>query len=130
MPTAPAGSRRNASPGQRSTRRSTDTAARRAAASSSQQHPGPRSRSQSSPFQNPPPSRVITKPPSGNGCRSSRSILFPESRVRMRDILDGTTNTVMVGERVHRNVQAPAQPHSGIRRPQQRLVGRLGQRFA
>jgi prepilin-type processing-associated H-X9-DG protein len=39
--------------------------------------------------------------------------LFPESRVKLRDITDGSTNTVIVGERAH-NTTGPQQPHSGI----------------
>jgi prepilin-type N-terminal cleavage/methylation domain-containing protein len=43
-----------------------------------------------------------------------RGVLHPESRVNIRDIRDGTTNTVVVGERVHFAQGAPMQPHSGI----------------
>ena len=39
--------------------------------------------------------------------------LFPESHVNLRDITDGSTNTVIVGERAH-DVQGPQQPTSGI----------------
>jgi hypothetical protein len=43
-----------------------------------------------------------------------RGALFPESRVKIRDITDGTTNTFIVSERVHVLQGAAAQPHSGI----------------
>jgi prepilin-type N-terminal cleavage/methylation domain-containing protein len=43
-----------------------------------------------------------------------RGALFPESRVRFRDMTDGTTNTLIVSERVHIAEGTPMQPHSGI----------------
>lgn len=40
--------------------------------------------------------------------------LFPESHINLRDITDGSTNTIIVGERAHLANNSPQQPTSGI----------------